>query len=139
MFHSVLKYVYIFRNILKHFSKNAGKVSLILNLIYTSVFQTIFLTMKYKFLKVNQKKTCIITIITISERLNLILLVTKIKIGKFEFVKKKSILWWINQSIIIDEFRLKDSDQADDKKFTQFQITELLFSISHVSTLVCEK
>lgn len=47
--------------------------------------------MKYKFLKVNQKKTCIITIITISERLNLIL-VTKIKIGKFEFDKKKSIL-----------------------------------------------
>lgn len=45
----------------------------------------------------------------------------------------------MNQSIIIDEFRLKDSDQADDKKFTQFQITELLFSISHVSTLVCEK
>lgn len=48
--------------------------------------------MKYKFLEVNQKKTCIITIITISERLNLILLVTKIKIGKFEFDKKKSIL-----------------------------------------------
>lgn len=65
---------------------------MILNLIYTSVFQTIFLTMKYKFLKVNQKKTCIITIITISERLNLILLVTKIKIGKFEFDNKKSIL-----------------------------------------------
>lgn len=48
--------------------------------------------MKYKFLKVNQKKTCILTIITVGKRLNLIFLATKMKIGKFEFDKKKSIL-----------------------------------------------